>query len=132
LTQFHAHHPKGPGRPLKVPTFCHVELDLHRVFAEVQARGGFRAVTDQKRWREVCRSLGHDLSGQTSASFAMRQNYERCLLDYEAYLFEMEQRAETRAETTGTNTKERGASNAKRENDASPAETGASKRPKRK
>jgi hypothetical protein len=62
----------------------------------------------------------------------MRQNYERCLLDYEAYLFEMEQRAETRAETTGTNTKERGASNAKRENDASPAETGASKRPKRK
>ena len=132
LTQFHAHHPSGPGRPLKVPTFCHVELDLHRVFAEVQKRGGFRAVTDQKRWREVCRSLGHDLSGQTSASFAMRQNYERCLLDYEAYLFEMEQRAETRAETTGTNTKERGASNAKRENDASPAETGASKRPKRK
>jgi hypothetical protein len=129
LTQFHAHHPKGPGRPLKVPTFCHVELDLHRVFAEVQARGGFRAVTDQKRWREVCRSLGHDLSGQTSASFAMRQNYERCLLDYEAYLFDEEQRV-SRFDTTGTN--EKGASNAKRENEASPAETGASKRPKRK
>ena len=35
---------------------------------------------------EVCRALGHDLSGQTSASFAMRQNFERCLLDYEIYL----------------------------------------------
>ena len=56
----------------------------------MQSRGGFRAVTDAKRWREVCRSLGHDLSGQTSASFAMRQNYERCLLDYEAFLYEEE------------------------------------------
>ena len=129
MHKFHAHHPSGPGRPLKVPTFCHVELDLHRVFAEVQARGGFRAVTDQKRWREVCRSLGHDLSGQTSASFAMRQNYERCLLDYEAHLFDEEQRA-SKAETTGTN--ETGASDKKRENEARPADAGASKRPKRK
>lgn len=90
IHNFHQHHPSGPGRALKVPTFCHVELDLHRVFVEVQSRGGFRAVTDAKRWREVCRSLGHDLSGQTSASFAMRQNYERCLLDYEAFLYEEE------------------------------------------
>jgi hypothetical protein len=59
----------------------------------------------------------------------MRQNYERCLLDYEAYLFDEEQRV-SRFDTTGTN--EKGASNAKRENEASPAETGASKRPKRK
>ena len=86
-------------------------------------------MTDQKRWREVCRSLGHDLSGQTSASFAMRQNYERCLLDYEAHLFDEEQRA-SKAETTGTN--ETGASDKKRENEASPADAGASKRPKRK
>jgi hypothetical protein len=56
----------------------------------VQSRGGFRAVSGAKRWREVCRSLGHDLSGQTSASFAMRQNYERCLLDFEAHLCEEE------------------------------------------
>ena len=87
---FHAQHPDGPGVRLKVPTFCHVELDLFRVFCEVQSRGGFRAVSGAKRWREVCRSLGHDLSGQTSASFAMRQNYERCLLDFEAHLCEEE------------------------------------------
>ena len=86
LERFHLEHPLGPGKPLKVPVFCREEVDLHRVFAEVQARGGFRAVTERKRWKEVCRALGHDLSGQTSASFAMRQNFERCLLDYEIYL----------------------------------------------
>ena len=43
-------------------------------------------MTAAKRWKEVCRALGHDLSGQTSASFAMRCNYERCLLDFEVHL----------------------------------------------
>ena len=130
LQAFHAHHPSGPGRPLKVPTFCHVELDLHRVFAEVQARGGFRAVTDAKRWREVCRSLGHDLSGQTSASFAMRQNYERCLLDYEAHLFEEERRAEA----SGDEAKARGSERKRANERAGPGDEtpGAAKRPKRK
>jgi hypothetical protein len=33
-----------------------------------------------------CCSLGLDLSGQTSASYNMRQNYERCLMDFENYL----------------------------------------------
>lgn len=40
-------------------------------------------------WRgvqEVCRCLGVDLRGQTSASFNMRQNYERCLFEFEDYL----------------------------------------------
>ena len=30
--------------------------------------------------------MGLDLSGQTSASYNMRLNYERCLLDFENYL----------------------------------------------
>lgn len=34
----------------------------------------------------MCRSLGLDLSGQTSASYNMRLNFERCLLDFENYL----------------------------------------------
>ncbi len=36
--------------------------------------------------QEVCRCLGVDLRGQTSASFNMRQNYERCLFEFEDYL----------------------------------------------
>ncbi len=36
---------------------------------------------------QVCRCLpGVDLTGQTSASFNMRLNYERCVLDFENYL----------------------------------------------
>jgi len=31
-------------------------------------------------WKQVCRTLGHDLSRQTSASRQMRGNYERILL----------------------------------------------------
>ena len=66
LERFHLEHPLGPGKPLKVPVFCREEVDLHRVFAEVQARGGFRAVTERKRWKEVCararsRPVGADL-----------------------------------------------------------------------
>ena len=37
-------------------------------------------------WQDVCRALGVDLTGQTSASYNMRLNYEKCLLDFEAYL----------------------------------------------
>lgn len=36
--------------------------------------------------QEVCRCLDVDLRGQTSASFNMRQNYERCLFEFEDYL----------------------------------------------
>lgn len=36
--------------------------------------------------QEICRSLDLDLRGQTSASFNMRLNYERCLLDFEHYI----------------------------------------------
>ncbi len=34
----------------------------------------------------MCRCLDVDLTGQTSASFNMRQNYERCLFEFEDYL----------------------------------------------
>jgi hypothetical protein len=60
----------------------------------------------------------------------MRQNYERCLLDYEAHLYEEERRvesSETRAKAKAD------LSSGKRKNEgASPAEAGAAKRPNRK
>ena len=40
----------------KIPTFAHKELDLHRVFWEVQARGGSDMVTAEKMWK-VCLNL---------------------------------------------------------------------------
>ena len=36
--------------------------------------------------QEICRSLDLDLTGQTSASYNMRLNYEKCLLEFEKYL----------------------------------------------
>jgi hypothetical protein len=60
-----------------VPVFCRERLKLEALFREVTSRGGYHAVTAQKQWRSVCAALGFDLEGQTSASFAMRRNYER-------------------------------------------------------
>ena len=34
----------------------------------------------------MCQSLEVDLTGQTSASYNMRLNYEKCLLEFECYL----------------------------------------------
>jgi len=70
----------------KVPIFAHRELDLYTVWWSVMDRFGYEAVSAEKQWKDVCRSLNLDLSGQTSASFNMRLNYERCLLDFENYL----------------------------------------------
>ena len=70
----------------KVPIFAHKELDLYTVWWSVMDRYGYEAVSAEKQWKDVCRSLNLDLSGQTSASFNMRLNYERCLLDFENYL----------------------------------------------
>ena len=70
----------------KVPTFAHRELDLHRVWWSVMDRYGYEAVCASKQWRDVAKSLNVNLKGQTSASFNMRLNYERCLLDFENYL----------------------------------------------
>lgn len=37
-------------------------------------------------WQDVCRTLDLDLKGQTSASYNMRLNYEKTLLEFENYL----------------------------------------------
>lgn len=70
----------------KIPIFAHRELDLFVVWWSVMDRFGYETVTTYKQWKDICRALDIDLSGQTSASFNMRMNYERCLLDFENYL----------------------------------------------
>ena len=45
----------------KIPTFAHKELDLHRVFWEVQARGGSDMVTAEKMWKVIIHCLQHNL-----------------------------------------------------------------------
>ena len=43
-------------------------------------------VTDLKLWKDVCRVVKPDLTGLTSASYNMRHNYEKCLLEFEDYM----------------------------------------------
>ena len=61
-------------------------MNLHRVFIETLHLGGYEQVTRAKFWKTVARSLGRDLTSHTSASFAMRRSYERCLYPMETYL----------------------------------------------
>ena len=75
------------GRPPRAPTFCHSELDLYKVLVEVLCDGGYELVTAEKNWKKVAKSLGKDLTTQTSASFALRTHYQRCLLDLENWLW---------------------------------------------
>ena len=68
------------------PIFLGSPLPMRKVFRKVRQMGGYRAVCDSKLWMRVCREAagGKDLSGQTSASFAMRRNYEKTgLLEWE-------------------------------------------------
>lgn len=44
------------------------------------------ASQDGLRLQDVCRALNLDLKGQTSASYNMRLNYEKTLLEFENYL----------------------------------------------
>ena len=71
------------GVKFRVPIFAHRALDLRKVYVEVRARGGHDEVCKHKRWLEVSRTLGVNLTGLTSAGFQMRKNYEACLLAYE-------------------------------------------------
>ena len=51
-------------------------------------------MTHEKNWKKIAKMLGKDLTTQTSASFALRNHYQRCLLDFENWLW-------TNAETLG-------------------------------
>ena len=65
------------------PTFCREPLDLYALFVEALHRGGYNTITREKLWKSVARGLRVDLSGQTSASFALRVKYEQYLRDLE-------------------------------------------------
>ena len=71
----------------RAPTFCHSELDLYVVLTNVLCDGGYELVTAEKNWKKIAKTLGKDLTTQTSASFALRTHYQRCLLDLENWLW---------------------------------------------
>jgi len=66
----------------KNPIISGRELNLYKLYKEVTKRGGFQVVCETKQWKDVVGTL--DLpSSCTSASFTVRNHYNRYLLDYE-------------------------------------------------
>jgi hypothetical protein len=68
----------------KVPQIGGKELDLFKLYKEVIRKGGSISVSEKKQWKEIVNAL--DLPAScTSASFTLRNHYNRCLQAYEAY-----------------------------------------------
>jgi len=73
------------GRPIgKSPVMGYKELDLHQLFCEVMAHGGFAEVVKKVgTWARIWKRLDNFDASVTDASYRLKKNYERCLLEYE-------------------------------------------------
>jgi len=77
------------GKPIgKSPVMGYKELDLHQLFCEVIAFGGFHEVVKKVgTWAKIWKRLDNFDASVTDASYRLKKNYERCLLDYEYKCF---------------------------------------------
>ena len=67
---------------LKVPQIGGKELDLYSLYHSVIRRGGAQKVTNNKLWKEIVSEF--DLPPScTSASFTLKNHYQKYLLAYE-------------------------------------------------
>ncbi|XP_065324105.1 putative uncharacterized protein DDB_G0282133 [Gordionus sp. m RMFG-2023] len=64
-----------------IPTVSKAYVDLYRLYHMVKDRGGILMVNQRKLWREIATQIldGHS----ASASYNLRKQYIKCLLDYE-------------------------------------------------
>lgn len=69
-----------------IPIIGGKELDLHRLFVEVTARGGIEKIIKERRWKEVT-AIFNFPSTATNASFVLRKYYQSLLRDYEQIYF---------------------------------------------
>lgn len=70
----------------KVPSIGGKELDLCRFFKAVILRGGSQRVSTNKLWKEIVNEFEIPPSC-TSASFTLRNHYNRCLLAFEKQFY---------------------------------------------
>ncbi len=70
----------------KVPSIGGRELDLCKFFKAVILRGGYQRVSSFKLWKEIVNEFEIP-SSCTSASFTLRNHYNRCLLQYEMQFY---------------------------------------------
>ncbi|XP_057818898.1 high mobility group B protein 15 isoform X4 [Cryptomeria japonica] len=82
LNQFHF----AVGSKYQVPTIGGKELDLHRLYVEVTARGGLSKVIKDRKWKEIIGIFNFPPT-TTSASFSLRKYYVSLLKAYEQVYF---------------------------------------------
>ena len=70
----------------KVPSIGGKELDLCKLYKAVISRGGSHRVSNNKLWKEIVNEFEIPPSC-TSASFTLRNHYNKCLLQYEKKYF---------------------------------------------
>lgn len=70
----------------KVPSIGGKELDLCKLFKAVFVRGGSQQVSSRKLWKEIVNEFQIP-SSCTSASFTLRNHYNKCLLAFENKYF---------------------------------------------
>lgn len=59
---------------------------MYRLYKTVTKRGGSQLVTNNKQWKEIVNEFGLP-STCTSASFTLRNHYQKLLLAYEQKYF---------------------------------------------
>ncbi|XP_022964253.1 high mobility group B protein 15-like isoform X1 [Cucurbita moschata] len=74
------------GTKFMIPIIGGKELDLHRLFVEVTARGGLEKVIRERRWKEVT-SVFKFPSTATNASFVLRKYYLSLIHHFEQIYF---------------------------------------------
>jgi hypothetical protein len=82
LSKFH----QQKGETLKIPQIGGRELDIYLLYKEVTERGGFQQVSNNKLWKEIVSALKIP-SSCTSASYTLRNHYQRLLFQYEQQNF---------------------------------------------
>ena len=82
LSKFH----QQKGETLKVPQIGGRELDIYLLYKEVTERGGFQQVSNSKLWKEIVSALKIP-STCTSASYTLRNHYQRLLYQFEQQNF---------------------------------------------
>jgi ARID/BRIGHT DNA binding domain len=71
---------------LKVPQIGGKELDLYELYQSVIRKGGAQKVSNSKLWKEIVNEF--DLPPScTSASFTLKNHYQKYLLAYEQKFF---------------------------------------------
>jgi len=71
----------------KVPSIGGKELDLCKLFKAAILRGGSQRVSNNKLWKEIVNQFEIP-SSCTSASFTLRNHYNKCLLQFEKKFYQ--------------------------------------------